>query len=255
MIDSVFFQGLLINLMFAFFGWLLSLYRKNVTHVDSMWSLFFVLTTYYYIDASNISPRVFLVIGLVILWAIRLSAFLTLRNWGKPEDKRYIAIRINNRPFYNFKSLYIIFGFQAVLAWIVSIALCNLITSDTPISFFDFIGASIVLMGILYESFADHQLMQFKKNPNNKSKLCNIGLWKYSRHPNYFGEILVWWGFYVMTLSQVWTWSLISPLLMTFLITKITGVTLLEANLDKHYNEYSKYRSSVNSLLPSFWKK
>ena len=251
----IFLHALLINLLFAFGGWLVSLKKNNVTHVDIMWSLFFVLNTLYFFTAFIPSLRTALILFLVLLWGLRLSVYLAIRNWGKPEDARYLKIRQNNEPNFRFKSVYIIFGFQSILAWIVGSILLIAIENDHPLTWLDSLGLLVTLCGIIYESIADYQLMQFKNDIKNRGKLLQSGLWKLSRHPNYFGEILVWWGFFITTLVTGIHYNLIAPLLMTFLILRFSGVTLLEANLIKKFNGYDDYQKKVNTIIPRFWKK
>jgi len=118
----------------------------------------------------------------------------------------------------------------------------------------DILGFSLALFGIVYESIADYQLMLFKNDIKNRGKLLQSGLWKFSRHPNYFGELLVWWGFFITTLVTGIHFNLIAPLFMTFLILRFSGVTLLEANLIKKFDEYQTYKKKVNTLIPRFWK-
>jgi steroid 5-alpha reductase family enzyme len=250
----IFLHALLINLLFAFGGWLLSLKKNNVTHVDIMWSLFFVLNTLYFFTAFTPSLRTALILFLVLLWGLRLSVYLAIRNWGKPEDARYLKIRQNNEPNFRFKSIYIIFGFQSILAWIVGSILFIATKNDHPLTWLDYLGILVTLFGIIYESIADYQLIQFKNDIKNRGKLLQSGLWKLSRHPNYFGEILVWWGFFITTLVTGIHFNLIAPLLMTFLILRFSGVTLLEANLNKKFNDYDDYQKKVNTIIPRFWK-
>ena len=250
----IFLHALLINLLFAFGGWLVSLKKNNVTHVDIMWSLFFVLNTLYFFTAFTPSLRTALILFLVLLWGLRLSVYLAIRNWGKPEDARYLKIRQNNEPNFRFKSIYIIFGFQSILAWIVGSILFIATKNDHPLTWLDYLGILVTLFGIIYESIADYQLIQFKNDIKNRGKLLQSGLWKLSRHPNYFGEILVWWGFFITTLVTGIHFNLIAPLLMTFLILRFSGVTLLEANLNKKFNDYDDYQKKVNTIIPRFWK-
>ena len=250
----IFMHALLINLLFAYGGWLLSLKKNNVTHVDIMWSLFFVLNALYFYTVFTPSLRSTLILFLVLLWGLRLSVYLAIRNWGKSEDARYLKIRQNNEPNFRYKSVYIIFGFQSILAWIVGSILFMAIENDHPLTWLDSLGLLITLCGIIYESIADYQLMQFKNDIKNRGKLLQSGLWKLSRHPNYFGEILVWWGFFITTLVTGIHFNLIAPLLMTFLILRFSGVTLLEANLIKKFNGYDDYQKKVNTIIPRFWK-
>ena len=250
----IFLNALMINFAFGCFGWLISLKKNNVTHVDIMWSLFFVLNTIYFYMTFPPSLRSTFVVILVLIWGLRLSTYLTIRNWNKPEDARYLKIRQNNEPNFKYKSAYIIFGLQSVLAWIVGSILLIAIENNQPLTWLDILGFSLTLFGIAYESIADYQLMQFKNDIKNRGKLLQSGLWKFSRHPNYFGELLVWWGFFITTLATGIHFNLIAPLLMTFLILKFSGVTLLEANLIKKLDGYNNYKKKVNTLIPRFWR-
>ena len=250
----IFLNALMINFAFGCFGWLISLKKNNVTHVDIMWSLFFVLNTIYFYMTFPPSLRSTFVLILVLIWGLRLSTYLTIRNWNKPEDARYLKIRQNNEPNFRYKSVYIIFGLQSVLAWIVGSILLIAIENNQPLTWLDILGFSLTLFGIAYESIADYQLMQFKNDIKNRGKLLQSGLWKFSRHPNYFGELLVWWGFFITTLATGIYFNLIAPLLMTFLILKFSGVTLLEANLIKKLDGYNNYKKKVNTLIPRFWR-
>ncbi len=241
----IYLNALFINILFAYFGWLISLKKNNVNHVDIMWSLFFVFNTLYFYTAFAPSLRSALVLLLVFLWGTRLAVYLTIRNWGKSEDARYLKIRQNNEPNFRYKSVYIIFGLQSILSWIVGSILFIAIKNDHPLTSLDIVGFSLVLFGIVYESIADYQLMLFKNDIKNRGKLLQSGLWKFSRHPNYFGELLVWWGFFITTLVTGVHFNLVAPLFMTFLILRFSGVTLLEANLIKKFDEYQTYKKKV----------
>ena len=239
--------------IFALVGWILSVARKNVTHVDSLWSLFFVLaadTTYLTLD--NPSSRATLILVLVTIWALRLFAHLTLRNWGAPEDERYVEMRKNNQPYFWLKSIYIIFGLQAVLAWTISASLYGAIISNMPLNIVDYIGMSLFVFGLFWEGVSDWQLMQFKQDATNKGKVLNTGLWRYTRHPNYFGECCLWWGFYLIALAGGAWWAIISPALITILLLKVSGVSLLENTISERRPDYAKYKKTTNAFLPWF---
>ena len=239
--------------IFALLGWILSVARKNVTHVDSLWSLFFVLaadTTYLTLD--NPSTRATLILVLVNIWALRLFAHLTLRNWGAPEDERYVEMRKNNQPYFWLKSIYIIFGLQAVLAWTISASLYGAIISNMPLNIVDYIGMSLFVFGLFWEGVSDWQLMQFKQDATNKGKVLNTGLWRYTRHPNYFGECCLWWGFYLIALAGGAWWAIISPALITILLLKVSGVSLLENTISERRPDYAKYKKTTNAFLPWF---
>lgn len=241
--------------LFALLGWGLSLLRNNVTHVDSMWSLFFALAAYTSIALMDIvSPRAMLVLGLVTMWALRLFVYLTKRNWGSHEDHRYVEIRANNQPNFAIKSIYIIFGLQAVLAWIISVSLFGGVSSPAELNMLDYVGVAIVSIGLIWETVADIQLSHFKADANNKGKVLTTGLWRFSRHPNYFGEACVWWGFYLIALAGGAWWAIVSPILMTLLLLKVSGVSLLEKTIIERRPAYADYIRRTNAFIPG-WPK
>lgn len=247
----IYLDGLYGLLAFGFLGWLVSLWRNNVTHVDSMWSLFFLLAASIYGMSTDFgSDRSGWVIALVLAWSVRLCAYLTWRNWGPHEDHRYRTIRLNNEPNFQLKSLYIIFGLQAVLAWIVSLPLLGATHSDTQMGLFDVLGICLFAFGLFWESLGDWQLARFKASPGNAGKVMDRGLWAYSRHPNYFGECCIWWGFYLVACGAGAWWSLPGPLLMTLLLLKVSGVTLLEKDIGERRPGYADYIASTNAFFP-----
>ena len=254
LIWPIYFYSLATIVIFAFAGWLLSLLRKNVTHVDSMWSLFFVIaaftTAIFVLFVYPAPARLVLVLTCVTIWALRLFIYLTWRNWGPHEDSRYVQIRNNNQPHFWLKSLYIVFGLQALLAWLISISLYGSISAIAPLNLLDYAGLALFIFGFLWESLADVQLSRFKGNPSNKGKVLNTGLWRYSRHPNYFGEACVWWGFYLFALAGGAWWAIISPILMTLLLLKVSGVTLLESTIVERRPAYAEYIRNTNAFFP-----
>jgi len=253
---EIYFGALMALGLFALAGWVLSLMRDNVTHVDSMWSLFIGMAAYTYtLFFYELHDRALLVLTLVTIWALRLSAYLTVRNWTPHEDHRYAAIRKNNQPFFWLTSIYIIFGFQAVLAWMISAPLFGAIKNNSALNFIDYLGASIVIFGFLWETIADTQLANFKANASNQGKVLNTGLWRYSRHPNYFGECCIWWGFYFIAIAAGAWWSVFSPIIMTFLLLKFSGVALLEKDIGERRPAYAEYIKNTNAFWPNFFNK
>ncbi|MDJ0864267.1 MAG: DUF1295 domain-containing protein [Gammaproteobacteria bacterium] len=235
----------------AGFTWLVSVAKRNVTVVDSMWGVFFALATLTFaLTAPSTGPRVLLMLTLVALWAGRLSLYLTWRNWGKPEDPRYQAIRRNNSPHFAVKSLYIVFGLQGLLAWIIALPLAAAVTGTAPLNVFDLVGISLWLVGMLFETVADWQLARFKRQPENAGKVMDRGLWRYTRHPNYFGEFCVWWGYYLLAVGAGGWWSIISPAIMTFLLLKVSGVVMLERDIVKRRPAYRDYVERTNAFFP-----
>ena len=244
------FIALVPMLILGGFFWLISLLKKDVSIVDSLWSLFFIIAALtIFNNQTVISERAVLVLFLVVIWGLRLSIYITLRHWGHEEDHRYQTIRNNNQPGFSIKSLYLIFGFQALIAWVVALPLFYAISSTAPLNILDGLAMLLWLVGMLFETVSDYQLYQFKKNSENKGKILTQGLWKYSRHPNYFGECLVWWGFFVFALSDFAYLTIISPLLMTFLLLKFSGVSLLEKSM-KTRPGYERYMQHTNAFIP-----
>jgi steroid 5-alpha reductase family enzyme len=185
---AIYLQGLAIVAVAALCTWILSLWRRNVAIVDSLWALMFVMMACAYaLGAARLGPRATLVLVLLSAWATRLSLYITLRNWGHGEDRRYQAIRTRNQPHFAAKSLYLVFGFQALLAWIISLPLLGAILNPGSLGVADFLGAAVWLVGFCFEAAGDRQLARFKSDPANRGKVMDRGLWRYTRHPNYFG--------------------------------------------------------------------
>jgi steroid 5-alpha reductase family enzyme len=248
---NAFLLGLAVILALGVAGWLASLAKRDVSIVDSLWSIFFLAAAVTYWLASPLSaPRDLLIVTLVTLWAVRLSGYLTWRNWGEPEDHRYQKIRANNAPNFAFKSLFIIFGLQGVLAWIVSLPLLAALASDRPLGWLDYAGIVLWAFGFLFETIADWQLARFKRKRINRGRVLDTGLWRYTRHPNYFGEFCVWWGFYLIALSAGAWWAIVAPLLMTFLLLKVSGVAMLEKDIGRRRPAYRDYVERTNAFFP-----
>ncbi|MGQ9686112.1 MAG: DUF1295 domain-containing protein [Thiobacillaceae bacterium] len=243
--------GLPILLVLAVLGWLVSLILRNVNLVDSLWSLFFLAAALTYAGLQpEPAPRAMLVLTLVAAWALRLAAHLTVRNWGKPEDRRYQAIRANHTPGFAYKSLYLVFLLQAGLAWLISLPLFVAMVSTAPLGILDALAVAIWLTGLVIETVADRQLMRFKRDPTHRGRVLDRGLWRYSRHPNYFGEALVWWGFGLLALSAGAWWALSSPVLMTYLLLRVSGVPLLEQEIVQRRPAYRDYVARTSSFIP-----
>lgn len=231
--------------------WIFSLVRNDVSIVDSLWSLMFLLVALVYNAAAEITgPRAMLVLFLVALWALRLSIYITWRNHGQPEDYRYQEIRANNEPGFRYKSLYIVFILQALLALIISLPLAAAIGGQSVMGLLDYAGIALFAVGFIFEALGDLQLSRFRSNPENAGKVLDQGLWRYTRHPNYFGNFTMWWGFFLIALSAGGWWTVISPLLMTFLLLKVSGVALLEKDISGRRPQYQQYIRRTNAFFP-----
>jgi steroid 5-alpha reductase family enzyme len=237
--------------LFAIGGWLLSLARRDVSIVDSLWSLFFLLAVAVYaVNTTTGEPRATVLLVLVTLWALRLAGYLTWRNWGEPEDRRYREIRGRNEPGFQWKSLYLIFLLQAVLATLITAPLYAALSSTAPLSLLDYAGIALFLAGFIFETVGDYQLARFKADPANHRRVLDTGLWRYTRHPNYFGEAVVWWGLYLIAVGAGGWWTVFGPLLITFLLLKVSGVTLLEKDIGERRPDYRDYVARTNAFLP-----
>lgn len=244
--------ALLVLLAMSALTWLASLYKRDVSIVDSVWSLFFLgaLLTWWLSPIAN-GPRATVALVLVGLWALRLCGYLTWRNWGHPEDRRYQAIRARNQPNYELKSLVIVFALQALLAWWIALPILPVLKSSQPWGWLDSLGATVFITGLILETMADAQMARFKAQPKGKDAVLNTGLWRYSRHPNYFGESVVWWGFYLMALGAgAPLWLVSSPLLINFLLVKVSGVPMLEQDIAERRPAYRDYILSTSSFIP-----
>lgn len=243
--------GLAVVLSFAVAAWLISIPKQDVSIVDSLWSLFFLLLTLVYITwAPALVARSYILLFVVTVWATRLSVFITLRNRGQPEDRRYQAIRAEHEPGFWIKSLYMIFGLQAVLAWIISLPLLGAILGTTPLGWLDYAAVLFWLVGFGFEAIGDQQLTAFKADPSNRGQVLDRGLWRYTRHPNYFGEACIWWGFYLFALSAGAWWSIIGPILVTILLLRVSGVSLLEKDIGERRPAYLDYICRTNAFFP-----
>ena len=248
---AIYLHGLVVVAVAALFTWVLGVYRRNVAIVDSLWSLLFALMAYGYADgASTLAPRAVLLLSLLTAWALRLSVYITWRNWDQGEDRRYRAIRARNEPNFAAKSLYLVFGMQAVLAWIISLPLLGAILSSSPLGMFDFAAAILWLLGFVFEAGGDWQLARFKADPINRDAVMDRGFWRFTRHPNYFGDFCIWWGFYLMAAAAGAWWSFPGPLLMSVLLMRVSGVTLLEKDIGERRPQYSDYIRRTNAFFP-----
>jgi len=239
--------------------WIISIYIKNVSIVDLFWGLGFVLTAGFYLYFCNdFTFRKILIAVLITIWGLRLSIYLAWRNHGKGEDFRYQQFRKNygeNR--YWWISFFQTFLLQGVLMWIISQPLLGAFyyQKNVVINIFDLIGIIFWVIGIIFEAGGDFQLTKFKSYPENKGKVLNTGLWKYTRHPNYFGDASVWWGFGFFSIASGSYIPAIGSIIMTLLIIKVSGVALLEKSLKDRKPEYAEYVRKTSSFIPWFPKK
>lgn len=241
--------------LLAALTWLASLRRDDVSLVDRMWPVMIAsgaLVCYVSWPASSARANWMLV--LVLAWGLRLCAYVTRRNWGHGEDRRYRQIRARNQPNFRVKSLYLVFGLQAVLAWIVAAPFLVGMSGTRPLGVLDAIGIAFAAFGLVFEAVGDAQMARFKADPTHAHQVMDRGLWRYTRHPNYFGEACVWWGLWLIAvagagIAAAW-WSVVSPLLMTVLLLKVSGVSLLEQDIGERRPAYRDYIARTNAFIP-----
>lgn len=233
--------------------WLVSIIRRDVSIVDIVWGMGFALVAMaVYWKAGPDNGMALLPVALTVVWAGRLSIHLAIRNWGSPEDFRYAAMREKWGRLFPIVSLFTVFGLQGLIMWIVSLPLqAGIVQTRQPILLLLVAGIGLWLVGVFFETVGDWQLARFKSDPQNKGQVLKTGLWQYTRHPNYFGDFLVWWGLFLVavSLSGAW-WTMISPLLMSVLLMKVSGVSLLEKTLKKSKSGYADYVRSTNAFFP-----
>jgi steroid 5-alpha reductase family enzyme len=238
-------------IVLALIAWIVATARRNVGLVDILWSLFFLAAALVFIErAPELGTRAWIVVALVAAWSLRLAGYLALRNWSAPEDHRYRAIRARNEPGFAWKSVYLVFLLQAVLAWLVAAPLAGAIAPGPAPGLLDAAGAALAASGLGFEAIADAQLARFKADPAHRGQVMDRGLWRYSRHPNYFGEFCVWWGFGLLALGAGAWWTLFGPLLMTVLLLKVSGVALLERDIGERRPGYREYAQRTNAFFP-----
>ncbi|MGD8990524.1 MAG: DUF1295 domain-containing protein [Desulfobacterales bacterium] len=246
-----------IGMMFC--GWMLSLVKKNVTLVDSLWGLGFVLIAWITFGLTDGYPgRQLLLAGLTSVWGVRLSAHLTWRNWGKAEDPRYGSWRQASGERFWILSLFKVFLLQALFLWVIALAIQYGQVSPQPAhwTWLDILGFIIWLVGFFFESVSDWQLERFKADSENRGKVLDCGLWHYSRHPNYFGESLIWWGLFLIALSTPGSWwTVVSPLIITAVLLKMTGIPLMEKTIVNTRPGYADYIRRTPAFFPWFPKK
>jgi steroid 5-alpha reductase family enzyme len=251
MVWSIYTSMLLAVMVVMTLAWLVSLLRNDVSLVDGFWSVMFLIITagYFWLSEAR-DARSVLILSLVTLWSLRLSIYITVRNHGLPEDHRYQEIRRNNDPGFRFKSLYIVFGLQGLLAWLIAMPLAAAMGENTPLGLLDLAGVVLWTTGMLFESLGDAQLARFKRDPGNRGKVLDHGLWRYTRHPNYFGEFTLWWGFFLIAMAAGGWWTVLSPLLMSILLLKVSGVSLLEKDIGTRRPAYAEYIARTNAFFP-----
>jgi len=256
---QIYAQALLVIIIMMTLLWIISIILKNVSIADLFWGFGFVLANvFYFINTDgNIIRKVILLI-LVTIWGLRLSIYLTWRNYGKGEDFRYREFRKNyGEKRYWWVSFFQTFLLQGVLMWLVSAPLlgAQFEGADRSPGLLDFTGILFWAIGFTFETGGDFQLARFKSDPSNKGKVLDKGFWKFTRHPNYFGDSAVWWGYGLICLSAGSYLPVLGSILMTALIIKVSGVALLEKSLKDQKPQYKEYIEKTSTFIPWLPKK
>jgi steroid 5-alpha reductase family enzyme len=233
--------------------WMASLALRNAGIVDVFWGPGLVLVGWlYFAFGGAASQRGLLVCLLVTIWGVRLALHIAVRNAGQGEDFRYAAWREQSASSFWWVSLFKVFLLQAVVLWIVSapLMLAQSGGSSSRLGVFDGIGIALWAVGFAFEAVADWQLLRFKRDPANSGLVMRSGLWRLSRHPNYFGETLLWWGIGLIGLAGGGPLSLVGPALLTFLLLKISGVAMLDRGMVERRPAYAEYIETTSAFLP-----
>ncbi|HEY5641120.1 MAG TPA: DUF1295 domain-containing protein [Dehalococcoidia bacterium] len=235
--------------------WAVSLYLRDASIVDIFWGPGFIAAAgaYFAFSDDGYEGRQFLVLALVAVWGVRLGAHILARNAGHGEDPRYRHWRETWAGPFWLRSLLQVFLLQGLLLWIISAPLLAATHNAEPDSLTatDFIGLAIWCFGFFFEAVGDWQLARFKSDPANEGKVMDRGLWRYTRHPNYFGDATLWWGFFVIAAGTTDGWATVfSPVIMTFLLLRVSGVAMLERGMKRRRPEYQSYVERTSAFIP-----
>ena len=251
-------QGFGVVISFLTILWLVSIVLKDASIIDIFWGPSFIVlgSSLIMIMDKVYSERALMILFLVILWGMRLAIHLGIRNIGHGEDFRYVEWRKEGGSNYWWFSFFRVFLLQGALATLVGVSIYFGYLNETFLSYIEvFFGSTLFFIGIAWESISDIQLKKFRKDPKNKGKICKAGLWKYSRHPNYFGDLVVWTSIFTFSISSnnilIILGSSLSPLIMGMIFYYITGPILDQAMI-KSRPEYKEYMKQSNSLFPKF---
>lgn len=235
-------------------AWLVHLLLGKASIVDFFWGPGFAVMAWltFSLTQADLVHKLLIAV-LVSIWAFRLAFHIARRNLGKPEDPRYADMRAKHPDNFWIRSLFTVFLLQAAVMWLVSlpVQLGQQGPSSGGLGLLDWIGLLIWSVGFFWETIGDEQLYRFKSDPANKGKVLDSGLWRYSRHPNYFGEAIMWWALFLIAFSAPnGGWSFIGPLLLTLLLLKVSGVSLTEQKMSQTYSELEKYKGRVSAFIP-----
>lgn len=245
--------NLAVLLLLTLLLWIVSLWKRDASIADQFWGVGFVIVAWVAAClVDQIHSIDWAILGLVTIWGARLAGYLTWRKLGEGEDRRYAEMRRRHGGRFWWLSLFTVFLLQGVLIWFISLPVQATLwaANGNHIQWINAIGIALCVFGISYETAADLQLARFKAVAGNQRKVMDQGLWRFSRHPNYFGDFCVWWGFYLVAASAGVAWSIASPLAMSLLLLRISGVSLLESTISDRRPEYDNYKRTTNAFFP-----
>jgi steroid 5-alpha reductase family enzyme len=254
-ITGVAFAGLGAILTLLTFVWLLSVKLRDASIADVCWGAGFAVLAWLYFLLSPMSQRSWLLVTLMTIWGGRLSRHILRRNHGKGEDPRYQAMRASQGEAFWWRSLFTVFWLQGALLWFVALPILVAVRAPQPAGLtpFDAVGVVVFAVGLAFEVVGDYQLARFKADPSNRGRVLDRGLWRYTRHPNYFGDATLWWGVYLIACATPGGWlTLLSPALMSFLLVRVSGLALLEKGLTHSKPAYRDYIARTPAFFPWF---
>jgi len=240
--------------------WLISLRLKDVSFIDAWWGVGMALIAWTALLQAGPTPHGVLLVGLCTVWALRLGGYLFWRWRKNGPDRRYVTMMAHaeseRKWSFAVASLLLVFALQYVLQFVIALPVQLGHGSPAPLGPLAFVGTAIAVIGIVFETIGDAQLAAFKAKPENNGKVMDQGLWRYTRHPNYFGDACVWWGLYIIAAGTgLGAWTLPAPVLMTFLLTKWSGVPTVEGRMRRKRPDYEAYVQRTSGFVPWFPKK
>jgi steroid 5-alpha reductase family enzyme len=251
-IGTLFLIGGIVLLILFTLTWMLQRKTKNAGIVDTVWAASFpVLVLIYFVRHHGYLPRELMIVTMVMIWGIRLASYLFFRTIRQTEDPRYTTLRKQWDAKQNIMMLRLYY-IQAMFALLLSLPFALMMVNTQPgINSIEFIGAGVWLIGVIGESVADQQLKNFKANTANRGKVCDVGLWKYSRHPNYFFEWIIWVAYCLTALGSPWGFlSIVCPLAMLYFLVRVTGPYTESQVLKSRGRAYVAYQESTSAFIP-----
>ncbi len=240
-------------LTFVLILWAISLAKNDASIVDPCWGLGFVIITWSTAIQIGVDDlRSSLLVVMVTLWGLRLSTYLAWRNFGKGEDRRYTQMRDKHGDRFWWVSLFTVFLLQGALMWFISLTVQSGVfwSGTAAFGLIGWLGVAVWAIGLFFETVGDFQMARFKAREDSVGKVMNKGLWRYTRHPNYFGDFCIWWGLFLAAAMASSWWTIGGPLVVSFLLLKVSGVAMLEGDIEERRPNYAQYKRITNAFFP-----